>query len=344
MAKSKERLDAEHFVTSFKKRQFAPCYFFCGEEKYPIDQIVDALLEHAVEPSMREFNVDVVHGNEIDGKKIVSIASAYPMMAERRVVIVKDFDRVNGKDVLEPYIEQPSATTILVAIANSPDFRKKPYVTFKKAGYVHESRMLYDNEVVAWIESRVKKIGRTIEPGAVQLLQSYVGNNLRELANELEKVVIANGDIPKITAAHVEKVVGVSREFTSFQLCDRIGEKNMAKALETAQRMIGAGESVVGLIAAITNHFVRLWKLQDAVLQKKSEQEMLSMVYFNSFALKGSLVQLRNFRPSDIEHAFVLLAEADLAAKSSGDPRQIMTMLIAEIITGSAPRTGAAVS
>jgi DNA polymerase-3 subunit delta len=344
MAKSKEKLDVEQFVSSFRKGQFAPCYFFCGDEKYPIELTVDALLAHAVDPSMREFNLDVVHGSEIDGKKIVSIASSYPMMADRRLLIVKDFDRVNGKDVLDPYIEQPSSSTILVLIANNPDFRKKPFSTFKKAGYVHESRSWYDNETIAWIELRVKKINSTIEPAAVQLLHSYVGNNLRELANELEKVVIAHGSGGKITATNVEKVVGVSREFTSFQLCDKIGEKNMAKALEIAQRMIGSGESIVGLIAAITNHFVRLWKLKDAVQQGKSEQEMLSYVYFNSFALKGSLVQVRNYTPAEIERVFILLAEADLASKSSGDPRMIITTLIAEIIAGPSPLTGAMAS
>lgn len=342
MAKSKEKLDAEQFVSSFRKGQFAPCYFFCGEEKYPIEQIVDALIEHAVDPSMKEFNLDIVHGNEIDGKKIVSIASSYPMMAERRVLIVKDFDRVDGKDALDPYMEHPSATTVLAMIANSPDFRKKPYSTFKKAGYVHESREWYDHESIAWIEQRVKRMKTSIEPAAVQLLHSYVGNNVRELANELEKVMIACGDVPKITATHIEKVVGVSREFTSFQLCDRVGEMNIAKALEISQRMISSGESVVGLIAALTNHFVRMWKLQDAVQQRKSEQDMLQYVYFNSFALKNTLAQIRNFRQSDIEHAFVLLADADLAAKSSGDPRLIITTLIAEIIAGPASRTGVA--
>lgn len=342
MAKSKERLDADQLIASFRKGKFAPCYLFCGDEKYPVDMAVDVLMETVVDASMREFNVDVVHGNEVDGKRIVSLASAYPMMAERRLVVVKDFDRVNGKDALEPYIEQPSATTVLVLISANPDFRKKPYVTIKKCGYVHESREWYDNETVAWIGDRVKRSGKGIEPAAVQMLHSLVGNNLRELANELEKVAIAQTNGGTVTAADIEKVVGVSREYTSFQLCDRIGEKNMAKALEIAQRMIGSGESVVGLIAAITNHFLRLWKLKDAVQSGKSEQEMLTFVYFNRFALTNCLAQLKQFTAGQIENAFIALAEADLAAKSSGDPRTIITMLITEIVTGAPVRSGAA--
>lgn len=334
MAKSKEKLDVVQYVSSFKKKQFAPIYFFCGEETFLIDEVVDALIEHAIDPSMKEFNFDLVHGNEIDGKKIVSLASSYPMMAERRVVIIKDFDRVNGKDVLEAYAEQPSSSTVLVLISNSPDLRKKPYSTFKKLAIIHESRSFYDNETIPWIEARVKQVHRTIEPAAIQMLHSYVGNNLRELSNEIEKIIIAIGEQQKISIADVERVVGVSREYTTFQLCDKIGEKNMARSLEIADRMLNSGESAVGIIAAMTNHFVRLWKLQDAVRQRKGEQEMLQYVYFNNFALRSSLAQVRNYRPEEIENAFLILAEADLAAKSSGDAKRILTKTITEIISG----------
>ena len=66
---------------------------------------------------------------------------------------------------------------------------------------------------------------------------------------------------------------------------------------------------------------------------------MLQFTYFNSFALKESLNQVKNFRPAEIENVFVLLAEADLAAKSSGDPKLIMTRLISEIVSGTIVRS-----
>ena len=335
MAKTKEKFDVEQFISSFKKGQFAPMYFFCGDETFLIDEVVDALIRYAVDPSMKEFNFDLLHGNEIDGKKIVSLASSYPMMAERRVLIIKEFDKVKDKDALEAYAEQPSATTTLVMISNSADMRKKPYSLFKKLGIIHESPTLRDYETTAWIESRVKKLKRTMEPTAVHLLFSYVGSSMRELSNELEKVLLTIPENAVITAKDVERVVGVSREFTPFELSNKIAEKNSAKAMEIADRLIGSGESPVGLIAVLTLHFVKLWKIQDAVRQRKGEKELLQFTYFNSFALKESLDQVKNFRPSEIENVFVLLAEADLAAKSSGDPKLIMTRLISEIVSGT---------
>jgi DNA polymerase-3 subunit delta len=169
------------------------------------------------------------------------------------------------------------------------------------------------------------------------LLQSFVGNSLRELANEIDKVMIAVGDKQNITPADIEHVVGVSREFSVFELANKTGEKNLPKALEIADRMLNSGESAVGMVAALTNHFVRLWKLQDALRQRKSEQEMLQYVYFNSYALKSSLVQVKNYNADEIENAFVLLTDADLALKSSADAKLVVTKLLTEIVLGVVP-------
>lgn len=335
MAKSKEKFDVERFVASFKKKEFAPIYFFCGEESFLIDEVTDAVIEYAVDPSMKEFNFDLIHGNEIDGKKIVSLASSYPMMAERRVVIIKEFDRVNGKEVLEAYAEKPSVSTVLILTASTADFRKKPYSSFKKLGFVHEASALRDYETTSWIELRVKKLKRSIEPAAVQLLYSYVGNSLRELTNEMEKLILTIGDKSMITVKDVEHVVGVSREFSSFELANKIAEKNIIKSIEIADRLISSGESPVGIIAVLTLHFIKLWKLQDGVRNGRSEAELAQIASTHPFYLKSYLAQAKNFKPQEIENVFVLLADADLAAKSSGDPKLIMTKTIAEIISST---------
>ncbi|MFA5833987.1 MAG: DNA polymerase III subunit delta [Bacteroidota bacterium] len=335
MAKSKEKFEPEQFISSFKKKQFAPVYFFCGEESFLIEEVVDVLIEQAVDPAMKEFNFDLIHGTEIDGKKIVSLASSYPMMADRRVVIIKDFDRVSGKEALETYVEKPSASTILVLIAHTPDFRKKPFSTFKKLGVVFEASPLRDFETTAWIESRMKKLKRSIEPAAVQLLFSYVGSSLRELSNEIEKLLLTVENNASITVKDVEHVVGVSREFSPFELANKIAEKNMAKSIEIADRLVSSGESAVGIIAVLTLHFVKLWKLQDGMRNGKSEPDLARIASTHPFYLKSYVAQAKNYKPNEIENVFVLLAEADLAAKSSGDSKRILTKAIAEIISGT---------
>ncbi len=339
MAKSKDKLEVERFFSSFMKKEFAPCYFFCGDETLLIEEVIDSLVEHAVEPATKEFNFDLIHGNETDGRKIVSLASSYPMMADRRVVIIKDFDRVNDMEALETYVENPSSTTVLVLVSNNPDFRKKPYSVFKKLGIVHGSYALRDHETIAWIEARFKKRKRSIEPAAVQLLFSYVGNSLRELANEIEKLLLTAEENSTVGVKDVEHVVGMTREFTPFELANKVAEKNISQAIKIAESLIKSGENAVGLIAVLTLHFIKLWKLQDGVRQGKPEGELAQIASTHPYFLKSYLSQAKNYPPHEIENIFLLLTEADLSAKSSADPKLILTKTIAEIISGTVSQT-----
>jgi DNA polymerase III subunit delta len=333
MAKArKEKFDMDALQSSVAKKAFAPLYFFYGDEDFLIEECVDMVAKHAVDPSMKEFNLDILQGNEIDGKKLVSLVSSYPMMSDRRVVVVNDFDKVSSKEAMESYIEKPSPTTVLILSASNPDFRKKPYTTLKKNAVCGEFRLLYDSETLLWIESRMKNLKRSIEPQAIALLHSYVGNSLRELSNEIEKLMIAVGDRATITAKDVETIVGVSKEFTAFELANKVGEKNISKSMEIMERLIGSGVSAIPIVAALTSHFIKLWKIDDAVRQRKSEQELAQLAGVHPFFLRSYLAQGKNYSSPDIENAFVVLAEADLALKSSADPRLVLTQAVTEII------------
>jgi DNA polymerase-3 subunit delta len=219
-------------------------------------------------------------------------------------------------------------------IANNPDFRKKPFSVIKKLGYTHESASLKDYETTAWIDSRMKKLKRLMEPPAVQLLYSYVGSSLRELTNEIEKLLLTVGAQATITVKDVERVVGVSREFSSFELANKVAEKNSSKSIEIADRLITSGESIVGIIAVLTLHFIKLWKVQDGLRQRKSESELAQIAATHPYYLKSYIAQAKNYAPAEIENTFLILADADLAAKSSGDPKLIMAKSITEIISG----------
>jgi DNA polymerase-3 subunit delta len=333
MAKTRrEKFDFEAFHSAVKKRDFAPIYFFYGEEDFLIDECVQAILETAVEPSMKEFNLDILQGSDVDGKRLLGMITAYPMMADRRVVVVKDFDKVPGKDLLESYAEHPSPTTVLVITAPSLDLRKKPYPALKKHAVTGEFKSLYDYDTIAWIETRFKKLKRIVDQPAIALLHSYVGNSLRELSNEIEKLIVSVGDQDRITEQNVKTVVGVTKEFSAFELANSIGEKNISKAFEISERLLGSGQNIVPIVAALTSHFVKVWKVQDGIRQHKSEAELAQIAGVHPFFLKAYIAQARNYSLPEIENIFVVLAETDLSAKTSGNPRMLLTKAISAII------------
>ena len=334
MAKgSKDRIAVDALLSSIRKKEFAPVYFFYGEEDFLIDEVVDAIVTEGVDPGTKGFNLDIVHGNESDGKSIVSLASSFPMAAERRVVVVKDFDRASNKELLEPYLEQPSPSTCLVLIASKPDTRKKPYPLLKKNSAGGEFASLYENEIPGWIQRRVKSLRRSITPEAAELLQAYVGNSLREVSNQIDKLLIAVGAKTTIELEDVEAVVGISKEFTVFELTKMVGEKNISRSIEIVERMLDSGESPQLIIVMLTRHFVILAKLRDLRAAARSDFELAGAVRVSPFFVKEYLSHLPNYTPAAVDDAFLALARADHELKSSAtDPKLVMDVLLCEIM------------
>jgi DNA polymerase-3 subunit delta len=334
MAKSaKGKISVDTFLASIKKKEFAPVYFFFGEEDFLIDEIVDAIVAEGVDPATRGFNLDIVHGSETDGKDVVSIASSFPMMAERRVVIVKDFDRASNKELVEPYLEHPSPSTCLILMASKPDMRKKPYPLLKKKSVGGEFNRLYDNEIPGWIQRRVTQLRRTMTPEAAELLQAYVGNSLREVSNQIDKLLIAVGSKPTVGLEDVEAIVGISKEFTVFELTKMVGEKNISKSIEIVERMLDSGESPQLIIVMLTRHFIIMAKLRELHSAAKSEFELAGAVRVSHFFIKEYMSQLRGYSPVAVENAFLALARADRELKSSAtDPKLVMDVLLCEIM------------
>src|SRR5713226_2439947 len=167
MAKQKNNsVEPEKLLESFRQKDFVPLYLFHGEEDFLTEEFMDLLVEHAVDPSSKSFNLDVLHGKETDVKEVISHASSFPMMAERRVVIVRDADSLVATDanreILLRYVEHPLSSTILVFTMQKADMRIAVFKAFQEKGIVVECKPLYENQVPDWITTRVEKYGRMI--------------------------------------------------------------------------------------------------------------------------------------------------------------------------------------
>ena len=126
-------------------------------------------------------------------------------------------------------------------LAGKPDFRTKPFIDLKKSDIVFAFNPLYDNQVPAWISERCRILGKDVDLEACRLLHAYVGNSLRAIQNELDKLFTYLGERTRVTPEDVADVVGVTRGFTVFDLQNAIGKKNLEEALR-----IDAGPSEPG--------------------------------------------------------------------------------------------------
>ena len=323
-------ISVEAAAQSLKERKFAKIYLFYGEEDFLIDELADLLVDQAIEPSERSFNLDIVSGAELDAKAIASLALAYPMMGERRVVVVRSFDKLANKELLSGVIERPVESTILaLCCAAKLDFRLKVSKTLRAQATIVNCAPLYDNQIAPWIAQRIRKLGKRASPEACQAMQAYVSRSLREIQNEIDKLFIYVGEKNEITVDDVNQVVGMSKLWNVYELQRTVGMRDTARSLEIGQRMMEAGESPIYAIVALTKYFQKLWHLPELAARCRSEEELAGAIGAPKFFLNEYRTAAQRYGPTDVERCFGLLRDADLQMKtSSPDPGALMTSLL----------------
>ena len=73
-----------------------------GEDLFRKEEAVRALIDVHLDPATRDFNLDQLGGTEVDAETLASIMATPPMMAEWRVVVVRDVEALaSGKQARE---------------------------------------------------------------------------------------------------------------------------------------------------------------------------------------------------------------------------------------------------
>ena len=294
-----------------------------------------------VDPSTKGFNLDVMYGSKVDTQDVVAHASSFPMMTERRVVVVKEFERLTttetARDLLAVYLKKPLATTTLVLVTDSADFRKRPFTDLKKYAELVECKPLYDNEIPSWILNRVRLAEKEISPEASRLLQAYVGNSLRAIQSEIDKVLVFIGEKRQIEPEDIAEVVGESKGYTIFELQNAVGKRDIALAMQILERMLQYGESPQLMIIMLTRFFTQLYKLTELKQRRAAEREIVAELNIRPFFVKQYLSFVSNFSKEHIEQNFRALLEADTTLKTtSRDTHLVMDLLVYSLVKGSA--------
>jgi DNA polymerase-3 subunit delta len=221
-----------------------------------------------------------------------------------------------------------------VLVSLEPDFRKKPFTDLKKRAELVECKPLYDNQVPVWIADRIRNQGREASAEACRLIQAYVGNSLRSLQNELDKLYVFMGERKKIALEDIAAVVGATKGFTVFELQNSIGRKDPKDAIKILERMLEVGQSPQMIISMLTRFFTQLWKLTDLRSRRLPESDIAREIGVSPYFVKQIIEFRSNFDIRQIEENFKLLLEADTVLKStSRDPRLVLDLLVLSLIS-----------
>ena len=224
----------ESILRDLKAQKFAPVYYLMGEEDYYIDRLSDAIVDAALSEEEKDFNLDILYGAEASVDKIVDMAHAYPMMAERRVVLVREAQAMRSLEGLEAYLSHLTPTTVLVFCHKHGklDMRKAVFKAMQQVGVVYESKRLNESQLASFVSQYFSKRKASVDPQAVQMLIDHVGADLSRLATEMDKLLLA---LPQegnrvVAPTHVEEHTGMSKDFNDFELQSALAHRDVFRA------------------------------------------------------------------------------------------------------------------
>lgn len=235
--------------------RFDAAYALTGDNDFRKEEALRQVLESATEPSTRDFNVDVIRGGEADPQHLETALGALPMLAERRVVVVRDAGALRKAAAarLDTYLGNPSASTVLVLVyAAGADV---PEAVSRRVAVIPLEQLSGD-QLRRWITRQAKTAHRVeIAPEAAGLLQEAVGNDLLELAGELDKLASFT-EGARIDTDAVAAVVGVRPGETIVSLLEAVAARDVRRSLALVGPVIRqpkiTGVNVVMSLAAMT--------------------------------------------------------------------------------------------
>lgn len=235
---AKQELTYESVVRSVQNREFKPIYYLMGEESYYIDRISDYIASQVLTEEQKDFNLTVMYGSDTNIANVLTAAKRFPMMSDYQVVIVKEAQNLKNIDDLSFYLKKPQPQTILVFCHKNGvlDRRKKVIADVERVGVLFESKKLRDYQLPAFIVNYVRNHKSSIDEKAAVLLAEFIGSDLNRMAGEIDKLMMSMPEgQSRITPELIERNIGVSKEFNSFELRSALIEKDVLKANRIAK-------------------------------------------------------------------------------------------------------------
>ena len=320
-----------------KKTDYGPLIMILGEEEFLISEWEKKIKDDLVEPGLAEFNFNMLYGSSLDIGEVLALAQTYPLMSEKRVIMIKETELIPPKDLefLIPYLDSPLSSTCLVFLASKVDMRKSFFVHFKEKGKIISCQKLYENQVGPWIKSKFREASFEIEENAVMYLKAEIGPDLVRLSAEIEKLQSFAGDAKKIRFEDCETLIRGNRRYSLFDLVNAVGNKNQSQALILLSKMIDEGEQPLVMLAMLVRNFRNLLKLGELKKAGLSKMEISKKLGIPEFYLSETLKHSLIYRPDEIRMAFYLCLEADIQLKSNTrTPERTMESLILDLCLG----------
>ncbi|HET9948743.1 MAG TPA: DNA polymerase III subunit delta [Longimicrobiales bacterium] len=235
-----------------------------GEDAFRKEAALRELIEAHLDPATRDFNLDLLRGTEVDPQTLASVLATPPMMAEWRVVVLREVEGLAGskharEELLRVVSDPPPGLALLMTCTVPKGSKAKFYTDLQRLARSTELRPLAEEDAPGWLMARAREEHRIeLDVEAARALAGAIGTDLGVLAQELGKLASFAAGRGRITLDDV-RAAGTSLPTQDrWAWFDLVGERRFEQARAALPVLLAQGESAVGLVIALTTHMLRL--------------------------------------------------------------------------------------
>ena len=334
MAKSKAPSILEA-IPGIKKGNFNPVYYFFGEDSYSLSNVLHKL-EESFKPFLSsDFDKETIYAENRTLSEILGAAASFPFGSEKKIMIVREAEKIKDKKALKDYALSPAEFTVLAFFHNGAitNLSTEPFKTLSANNFLFEAKELKGRNLIVWLINEAEEKGKTLSDENAQVLVDIVGENRSMLEDQLEKICIFLNQKKEITIETIQQVSSELKQFNIFDLQNAIGVKDKAKALSVANNLIDNGSEPIFIITMLTRYFTGLAKVTELRRKNIPDRDAARVVGTHPFFYPGYVRARDLFSDKKLVEVFRSLLKADVSVKTtSSDDKTIITILIAEIL------------
>ena len=307
----------------FSGDKLEPVYVLVSAEPLLIDRAVAALRDRVVPEALRAFNLDAVDGKGATATRILGAARTVPMMAERRLVLVREIGQMTAAEMggLVEYLEDPCPSTVLVGTTGKVDRRLKFFAAAGKKGWLHE--LSAPRDLAGWVAAEAAQRKVSIRQDAVRRLVEAVGADLARLALALDQLALYAG-ARSISVDDVDDLVADTRERSVFELTDAIGAADRPRALGAVAALVDQRQSPIGVVSMLARHIRQLSLHRAGSKSGMGKQELARLLGVPPFVVDKLGRQADRCPDAAIDRAITALSLTDRALKGEREAQKTL--------------------
>lgn len=336
-----QTLDA--LFRSLQKGSLAPVYYLHGPEDMLKEEAIAAILDRALDPSLRDFNLDQRSAGQLDPETVVALCTTLPMLAERRVVVLRDVEawkrRPKTRGAFLSYLEHPVPETVVILIQGAGEVED---TELARGSFTVRCDPLPLDRALRWLQRRAASLEVTLEEPAARHLLNAVGGDLSTVAAELEKLAALGSEAP-LTAEQVGAVVGIHHGETVYDWRDAILDDQPSRATALISVVLDQpgssgvklvtllGTTLVG-VALARSHYDR--QVRGPALEKRMFETLLRFRVYGLMSYREESARWARWAarwpPQRLRASLRAARDADLALKgiTISDEHAVLSTLV----------------